>query len=603
MNATLTTEPTLDDAVARVRADLKRGEYLAAYDLASEFLARWPDDSDLKHALVLTLARTGAVAQALAKFDDLGLHLVRNSETLSLKARLSKDLALPGGGVIVARHLADSISAYKEAYAVDPGYYPAINVATLCSLSNALDDTREWATRALREAVGKRDSDGYYAEATRAEALLLLRRIDDAREAIVHAAAMEDAGYGPLSTTRKQLRLICETQGIDSGILAPLTLPAILHFSGHIIAAEGKAGRFAADQEQEVAESLRDLFGTRRFSRAIGSLAAGADILAAEAALAAGVELVIVLPFGKEEFLDISVRPSGPQWERRFHACLERAQDVHFVTQDEWLEDDELFGYATEYALGLARLRAQWLDTEACQVSVWDGRSGTSASAGTTHDMQIGEAAAFRQVVIPVRSSLPCKPAEPPPLPDPVRPFRRERRSMIFGDLKGFSKLTDRQLPVYIDQVLGTIAEVLKAQQGSLRFSNTWGDGIFLVFDDLGAAADCAFALQDAVSAIDRAAHGLPDTLGLRLGFHYGPVYIARDPVLDRMNCFGFHVSRAARIEPITPEGSVYVTEQTAAALAIACPDDYRCDYVGQQPLAKGYGSFPMYHLQRLVNG
>ena len=70
----------------------------------------------------------------------------------------------------------------------------------------------------------------------------------------------------------------------------------------------------------------------------------------------------------------------------------------------------------------------------------------------------------------------------------------------------------------------------------------------------------------------------------------------ARDPVQGVMNYFGAHVSRTARIEPVTPPGEVFVTEQFAARLALE-PRGYACDYVGQVPAAKSYGTLRMYHL------
>ena len=50
---------------------------------------------------------------------------------------------------------------------------------------------------------------------------------------------------------------------------------------------------------------------------------------------------------------------------------------------------------------------------------------------------------------------------------------------------------------------------------------------------------------------------------------------------------YGAHVSRAARIEPITPEGCVYVTETFAAVLALHNADQFSCDYVGITDMAK----------------
>ena len=44
--------------------------------------------------------------------------------------------------------------------------------------------------------------------------------------------------------------------------------------------------------------------------------------------------------------------------------------------------------------------------------------------------------------------------------------------------------------------------------------------------------------------------------IALRLGCHFGPVYEDTDPIAGTTNIFGTHVSRAARIEPIAPEGS-----------------------------------------------
>ena len=70
--------------------------------------------------------------------------------------------------------------------------------------------------------------------------------------------------------------------------------------------------------------------------------------------------------------------------------------------------------------------------------------------------------------------------------------------------------------------------------------------------------------------AIDLEAEGLPAHLALRIGGHVGPVFPTYDPVLDANGFMGSHVSRTARIEPVTPAGAVYVTEPFAAALVLA---------------------------------
>jgi hypothetical protein len=52
-------------------------------------------------------------------------------------------------------------------------------------------------------------------------------------------------------------------------------------------------------------------------------------------------------------------------------------------------------------------------------------------------------------------------------------------------------------------------------------------------------------------------------------------------------------------MEPRTPPGLVYVSEEFAAHLTLEAPSRYRCEYAGEQELAKGYGPLRMYHLAR----
>jgi class 3 adenylate cyclase len=138
----------------------------------------------------------------------------------------------------------------------------------------------------------------------------------------------------------------------------------------------------------------------------------------------------------------------------------------------------------------------------------------------------------------------------------------------------------------------------LGRHQAEVSHRNTWGDAVFVVLSDAGAAAACALDLQNTMMAIDLEADGLPPHLALRLGGHVGPVFPFYDPVLDGPNFIGSHVSRTARIEPVTPPGAVYVTEPFAAALVLDGRRDFVCDYVGQMAAAKDYGFLRMYRLR-----
>jgi class 3 adenylate cyclase len=58
-------------------------------------------------------------------------------------------------------------------------------------------------------------------------------------------------------------------------------------------------------------------------------------------------------------------------------------------------------------------------------------------------------------------------------------------------------------------------------------------------------------------------------------------------------------VTRAARIEPVTPPGVVYASEAFAAFLAATGRADFGSEYVGRLALAKGYGDARIYRVER----
>ena len=118
------------------------------------------------------------------------------------------------------------------------------------------------------------------------------------------------------------------------------------------------------------------------------------------------------------------------------------------------------------------------------------------------------------------------------------------------------------------------------------------------MFEDLGAAARCALAVQSDLAQIDLTSLGLPPTLGLRLGLHSGAVYEINDPVLKSVGFTGSHISRTARLEPNTPPGEVYVTETFAALLVLNRSAEFACEYVGLINTSKGYGPLRTYLLR-----
>ena len=592
----------------------REGDLFQAYDLAMRGLARNPDDLRLQHRAVVCLASTHATQQARDLFDRLELEPTEaklaplspglRMDIATLKARLLKDAALAARGPEQHARFAESAHAYEACYrremaAENPeAYYPGVNAATVWLLAGA----RDMAARIAAEVLRQLNSDGkpsdYYRLVSAAEAHLVLGQVEFAADVLRRArgeiVGSGDADFRALASTNRQLHLVVAANRLDPSVLSILAPPRVMHYCGHIIARPGETGRFPAQEEDRVHREIDAKLAQADIGFAYGSLAAGADILFAEAILARGGSLHVVLPFERREFVAESVARSGRKWVGRFNRCLAAATAVRYATHDRYLGDDQLYTYCSQLAMGLALLRARYLATEAEQVAVWDGRRA-GGPAGSAIDIANWRRTARPFTRIDSRSTRSDAATAPAPA------AQRRTRAMLFGDMHGFSKLTDSQLPAFVELVLGTFARVIARYRTNDRrvFANTWGDGLFLVFDDAGKAASCALDLQDEIAALDFPAHGLPETLGLRLGGHLGPVYAARDPVLERDNFFGAHVSRAARIEPVTPERSVYVTETLAAVLALHNGDEFECDYVGMTQAAKHYGRMRMFLLRR----
>jgi class 3 adenylate cyclase len=608
---------TAGDFLRTARQCEREGDLLRAYDILMRGLARFPQDLALRHRAVLCLASTQATTQAADLFTRLGLDLAPSEiadlepaarmDIPSLQARLCKDRALTATGDARRVGLAEAAELYERCYHSEAAaenrdaYYPAINAATLWLLAGNRDAASRLAREVLAQLNLKPAAPNYYELVSAAEAQLVLGETDAARALIIRARAEvaggADADYRALASTIRQLRLVVATNRLDPRVLAALAPPRVVHYCGHIIAAPGAPGRFPADQEDRVRDEIDRQLALIDIGFAYGSLAAGADILFAEAALDRGASLHLVLPFDRREFIQESVRSSGPGWVRRFNRCIAAATTVRYATRDRYLGDDQLYAYCSVLAMGLALLRARNLATEAEQVAVWDGEA-PSGPAGTAKDIATWRRGGHPSAWVDSGSTL-------------KRRLRirstgnggRQTRAMLFGDIKGFSKLNDSQLPSFVKRVLGAFASVVERYRKDLLLANTWGDGLFLVFDDAGKAASCALDLQEAIAGVDLAAHGLPGDMALRLGGHLGPVYAARDPILGRNNFFGAHVSRAARIEPVTPERCIYVTETLAAVLALYNAREFECDYVGMTHAAKHYGKMRMFLLRRATPG
>ncbi|MDZ4375372.1 MAG: tetratricopeptide repeat-containing protein, partial [Phenylobacterium sp.] len=161
--------PTPEKRAASVRAALARGDLLGAYDE----VARRGDTShpELNYLEVLTLARLGDTERALRLYEDYGLADLGDVDTLSLKARLLKDLAFAAGPTPNRKRLLEACDLYEAVHQRTQSSYPAINAASLALIAGKTDLAERLAQEVVRETAPERRS-GYFSLATLAEALV-----------------------------------------------------------------------------------------------------------------------------------------------------------------------------------------------------------------------------------------------------------------------------------------------------------------------------------------------------------------------------------------------------------------------------------------------
>ena len=522
--------------------------------------------------------------------------------------------------------------------------YSGINAATTALLlgKKAESELLAKSVRSVcKETLTENPSD-YWARAALGEAEMILGHVDTALEEYVKAKELGKANPGDIYSTWRQARMLRLFMKIGMGPFEKrFRIPKIVIFAGHMMDSPGRSGghRFPTEITQEVRAAIDAL--VKEHAPCIGycSATCGSDLLFTEAMIKHGQELHIVLPFPRAEFRRVSVEniTDNPKaWLDRFDMLMEEKNatvDKHvkeYTYVKEVIEtgahvpgsEPVSFDYANKVLTGLAMLHSKKLAMPVVPLVVWDGKK-TTLTGGTSSNVELWKSLGIkvdkRNIVdtnailrkklkthkIQTVKSAVSKPAangkSPPPPPQIIR-------AMLFADVKHYSKVDETQICEFVDTVFGGVAKLIggiKSKSMRPLTKNTWGDAIYLVFRDARAAG--LFALD----LVDRLVEGphkltagtsLPADLTFRIALHAGPVFKKEDKVLGKKeNYTGKHVNRAARLEPITLPGHVFVSQEFAALVAAEKISEFHCEYVGHRPLPKDEGIIPTYHVMRSV--
>jgi class 3 adenylate cyclase len=543
----------------------------------------------------------------------------QDEETVALLARTHKDLAgeTTDAGE-KARHFRQAYKFYAHAYQATGGYWSGINAATVALLLGEREQAaalaREVAEQCRSEIVGVEQpaEDRYWLLSTLGEAALLQGNWPEAEDWYGQAVELEPGNWGNLQSTRRNARLLLENMDGDEELVDRMfPVPRVVVFTGHMIdRADRRTPRFPPPLEQEVKSAIRHRLETLNAGFGYASAACGSDILFHETMLERNGESHIVLPYEKQSFVEESVNITGdPRWVERCNRVIALAVEVQEASKRSQFCGRVSYTFANLMLQGLATIHAQQLETKIVPMAVWDGKEGDGPD-GTAGTVEHWRALGLGVEIIDLNQIL-CRQCpevakqEPAPVetvehstsaaePD----FTSEIRALLFADAQGFSELSDEQVPLFVQHFLGLAGRLAADSAHKPLMKNTWGDGLYFVFANVQDAGKFALDLRDGVFSTDWPSKGLP-RLNLRIGLHAGPVYACTDPVTLRANYIGAHVSRAARIEPITPTGQVYASQAFAALAAAEGAKEFRCEYVGQTSMAKKYGVFPTYVVRR----
>ena len=487
------------------------------------------------------LAQAGAVGRGWELFVAGGYDQRGNDPAaLAVKGRLLKGRARQATGARRTHLFAEGADAYAAAHAFLPAPYLAINAATLRLLAGDTIGARRGAAEvlALLDAPAPPADTPYFLAATRAEARLLLGDQSAAQAAMIEAARADQDGWADRAATVAQLREIAGALHADAVWIDRFAPPASLHFAGHM----GLASRGTA--EAQLKSELGELLARNPVGFAWGALAAGADIVMAEALMAHGAATHVVLPCPPAQFEAQSVAPAGDDWTLRYRLLLNAAASLRSAADSASSVHDPLAtAHAGELGIGGALNNAATLASTVCQLIVTDEQGGGvntarqallwRADSGVQHRLTVPRDAAVEALFAPEQS-------------DPARVLAVHVTVLL--DAIGSAPLPSAQLAALIAPVSAVLADL---PPGSVRASPIGWEAVLTDFP----VALAAIARLNGLGTVSVGAH-----------MAIGPVL--RDTASGSLVPYGPAATLAGRLAALAQPGTALASDALAVTLA-----------------------------------
>ena len=612
---TKSTQPEVYRIVGKKFIEL--GEPLIAYDILSEGELYFPDDIRIKQLIALTMARSGLIMRALKILKKLHNDGSNDEETLGLLARVHKDLwSNETDESKKTEYLDIACRLYYDAFVDTGGSWTGINAATMKLMRDEVELSHEIAQLVKKDCLDSLEKQGessysHWTYATLGEASLILEEYSEAFDWYSKAIEVANRRYGDIKSMRRNARLILNKQncpGIwNNKIEKCLTIPPVIVFLGGNTNFNCIVGNTHEKSSEEIlfnaiTEKLKSYGPSIGFS----STYCHVDIIFLEAMDRLKRSTQVVLPYDRDILeSDFRLTNQKRHWDKRLEEIINSASNV-VVASDVKPDDGNLLAqYVFLLLHGFAEISAKQLETELIPLIVYDEKlDGEQKQIGKI--IELLKKYGYSIEVMELKDHIDSKSVLRINKQDDSKSieklyssemFSTRIMSVLFADAVNFSKLSEKEFPLFVEHFLGMVGRLLDKTEYVLVVRKTWGDGIYLVFSGVQDAGNFALELNAAVTDINWEDYGLPKELSLRIGLHSGPAYSYENPVTHRLDFIGTHICRAARIEPITPPSMVYASQEFAALASAQQIKDFDCEYVGRILLAKKYGTFPTYHV------
>ena len=636
-----------DEIEEQITNLIATGHMFKAHVIAKKAFQKHPENVNIAQAYSLVLLKTGALDESRKLlYPILGVTPVLDEATgeemITVESLLNSQFLQNGRPDIVAnighifkeswkysRHCRD-LELAKELYLAsfkrEQKTSTGMNAAWLSWLTGDDDQAKQLAAAVLRLLPPYGLEANFSELIDLAEAQLLLGREDDACKLYEEAMKAKDQiEYISIVAARQQLYFLREAGfKVPNAALDILVPPTIVVFTGHSIDHPSfQVSLFPPDIEADVKRIITEKLQAINAKIGYSSASCGADIIFIEALQELGGEVNIVLPFAIQDFVENNVRHAGPRWEKRFERALANAHSVSFSCEDRYLGHDMLYRFSNHVMHGSAVMRGKFLTTDPHLMAVWHSRTDSLpggpadfidrwSNISTLHLIDLDELTNENGVTEQIETSL-IKQQKTSLSFDPFVSKSPERviKSMMFSDLHGYSKLQDEHVPSFLD-FLEKLNQAMEKIDADLDSLNTWGDAIFAVADTATKIADFGLRYCDIIETLGKKYPEFPFPIRARISLHSGPVFVAQDPFIKKVNFYGGHINRAARLEPVTAVGQVYATQQFVSLLHGETSDErneyiqkglkyyerYSTEYVGMISLAKSFGQQEVYHLR-----